>query len=104
MTVPWKQIIDWAPQIISLSRELLGRARTSRSAATLVRAEDSTDLAARVAALEENERRQAELVERMAAQQAQLSGAVTALHRRQRVLIGAIVVLAILLAWKLLYP
>lgn len=102
MPVPWKQIIDWTPQIISLSRELLNRARKSRPSESPVRVADPTDLDARLSALEENERRQAELVNSMAEQIAQLSRAVTALHRRQRWLIGAVVLLAGVLLWKLL--
>lgn len=104
MPVPWKQIIDWAPQIISLSRELLARARTTRPSESPVRAADPSDLNARIVALEENERRQAELVDRMATQIAQLTRAVTALHRRQRWLIGAVVLLAAVLVWKVLWP
>ena len=104
MPVPWKQIIDWAPQIITLSRELLTRSRTTRPAGPPARTADSTDLGARIAALEENERRQAELVDRMATQIEQLTRAVTALHRRQRWLIGGVVLLAGVLLWKLLRP
>ncbi|MDR2214586.1 MAG: hypothetical protein LBE59_01955, partial [Nevskiaceae bacterium] len=66
MVVPWKQILAFTPQILDLSRELLERARGTKPAAKLVRATDPEDVAARVTALEENERRQAELVERMA--------------------------------------
>ena len=102
MPVPWKQIITWAPQLITLSRELLGRVRATKANASLVRGTDPADVAARVAALEENERRQAELVDRMTEQLAQLSRAVTTLHRRQRWLIGAIVLLAGALLWLLL--
>jgi len=102
MPVPWTQIITWAPQLITLSRELLGRARATKSGATLVPAADPADVATRLAALEENERRQAELVDRMAEQIAHLSRAVTTLHRRQRWLIGAIVLLAGALLWLLL--
>lgn len=101
MAVPWAQIIQWAPQIINLSRDLLGRSRELKGA-PLARAADPDNLADRVAALEENERRQAELVERMAEQQAQLSRAVVQLHRRQRALVAVAVVLAIGLAWALL--
>lgn len=104
MPLPWKQIIDWAPQIISLSRDLLGRQRMPKSADMLVRTQDASDLAARVAALEENESRQAELVDRMAAQQERLTQAVTLLHGRQRILIGVIAVLVVVLAWNLLRP
>jgi hypothetical protein len=68
-----------------------------------VRPGEDGDLALRVAALEENERRQAELVERMAKQQAELARAVFTLHRRQRWLIASCAVLAVLLviAWAL---
>ena len=102
MPVPWTQIITWAPQLITLSRELLGRARATKTGASLAPSPDPADMAARMAALEENERRQAELVDRMAEQIVQLSSAVTVLHRRQRWLIGAIVVLAGALLWLLL--
>lgn len=100
MAVPWTQIIQWAPQIIDLSRELLQRARRMGSAEKqLVRAANQEDLAARIAALEENERRQAELVDRMAVQQEQLSRAVVSLHRQTRWLTAVVVVLAGLLLW-----
>ena len=102
MPIPWKQLIVFTPQIIDLSRELLRRARGKPGDTTLVRASDEGDVAQRLAALEENERRQAELVERMATQQAELSQAVVTLHRRQLWLIGTVVVLAVLFAWRLL--
>jgi hypothetical protein len=101
--VPWAKLLMFTPQIIDLSRELLKRARGGQSAGTaLVRAEEPTDLAQRLAALEENEQRQAELVERMATQQAELSQAVVVLHRRQRWLMAAVAVLGALLVWKLI--
>jgi hypothetical protein len=58
MAVPWTKIIGWAPQILSLSQQLLTRSKLMRPGENLVRAADSADLAARVAALEENELRQ----------------------------------------------
>lgn len=99
MPVPWKQLLLFTPQIIDLSRELLKRVRGTPTAIPLVRAADPGDLPQRVAALEDNERRQAELVERMATQQAELSKAVVALHRRQRWLIAAVAALAVLFSW-----
>jgi hypothetical protein len=101
MAVPWKQLIVFAPQIIDLSRELLKRARGNPAGTELVRAAEPDDVAQRVAALEENEHRQAELVARMATQLADLSKAVTVLHRRQRWLIGAVAVLGVVLVWVL---
>jgi hypothetical protein len=97
MPVPWAKLLVFAPQIIDLSRELLKRAKAPPAGTQLVRAAEPENVALRVAALEENERRQAELIERMATQQADLSKAVTVLHRRQRWLIGAVVVLGVLL-------
>lgn len=99
MAVPWKQLLVWTPQILDLSRELLERARGTKASAKLVRAADPADLAERIAALEENERRQAELVERMATQQVRLSRAVTVLHRNQWILISVVVVLVGLVVW-----
>lgn len=101
MPLPWAKLLMFTPQIIDLSRELLKRARAKPGEGELVRAVDPGDLPQRIAALEENERRQAELVERMAQQQGELSKAVLILHRRQRWLIAAIVVLTILLAWRI---
>jgi hypothetical protein len=100
MAVPWVQILRWAPQIIGLSSDLLQRSRRTPPAAPPAHLHDRSDLEERLVALEENERRQAELIERMAEQQALLSRAVLALHRRENVLIGALVVLAALLAWQ----
>lgn len=90
MAVPWMQIVQLMPSIVDLSRDLLKR--TSGASAT-------EPLQARIAALEENERRQAELVKSMADQLAQLTGAVTALHSQLRALIaGQIAVGVIALA------
>jgi hypothetical protein len=100
MFVPWKQLIQFAPQIISLSRELLSRARGTRPAESLVREANPDDLLQRVAALEENERRQAELVDRMATQQAELTQAVVRLHHRLRWLSGGVLLLGAALLWQ----
>jgi hypothetical protein len=105
MAVPWTQIIRWAPQIIVLSRELLQRVRRETDlapAASMSTGEPRPDLARRIIALEENERRQAELVQKMAEQQAELARAVVTLHQRERWLIGACVVLLGLVIWALL--
>lgn len=96
MPVPWTQIIQWVPPIVELSRDLLARARKNRAPLTPVPTPTNPDdVAGRLAALEENERRQAELVNRMAEQIAQLSAAVIAFHRMSRWLTVGVVVLAI---------
>lgn len=88
MPVPWNQIVQLMPSIIDVSRELLRRSRAPLphlpSAAT-------AELEARISALEENEQRQAQLVASMVDQLAQLTTAVTVLHRQvRRLIIGQI--------------
>jgi hypothetical protein len=81
MAVPWLQIVQLVPSILDVSRELLRRSKTSPPS-DAAPPQSHADFAARIVALEENERRQAELVNQMAEQLATLARAVTALHRR----------------------
>ena len=98
MPLPWLQIVRLMPSILDVSRELLKRARR-----TPVEPQDGSDNfpvvatpEARISALEENERRQAELVTSMADQLAQLTAAVTLLHRQVRwLLTGFVITVAI---------
>jgi hypothetical protein len=81
MAVPWLQIVQLVPSILDVSRELLRKSRQLPSPPAIpVEGEDATG--ARIARLEENERRQAELINQMAEQIAQLTRAVTTLHKR----------------------
>jgi uncharacterized coiled-coil protein SlyX len=87
------------PSILDVSRELLKRARRTppgepAGGALTVAGESSPEQ--RIAALEENERRQAELVTTMADQLAQLTTAVTALHLQMRRLLLALGVTALI--------
>jgi uncharacterized coiled-coil protein SlyX len=101
MPVPWAQIVRLMPTILDVSRELMRRTRRAppelpEGANAVVPA--GATLEPRVAALEENERRQAELVTSMADQLAQLTTAVTVLHvqtRRLQVGLGAAAIVAI---------
>jgi hypothetical protein len=82
MPLPWLQIVQLVPSIVEVSRELLKRTR--RLPAPEIDPESPSDaaLAARLVALEDNERRQAELINQMAEQISKLTRAVTALHSR----------------------
>jgi hypothetical protein len=80
MAVPWLQIVQLVPSIVDVSRELLKRSK--RTPESGVPPAGMDEAAARIAALEENERRQAELVNQMAQQLDALAVAITALHRR----------------------
>ena len=82
MPVPWLQIVQLVPSILEVSRELMKRTKQTPPSAQLPVSPSYDDLAARVANLEENERRQAELVAQMAEQLAGVARAVTDLHRR----------------------
>lgn len=81
MPVPWLQIVQLVPSILDVSRELMKRTKQAPPAPALA-SPSYEELAARVASLEENERRQAELVAQMAEQLAGIARAVTDLHRR----------------------
>ena len=99
MPVPWLQIVSLMPSILDVSRELLRRTRKLPPAeleppnGTGERADPT---GARIRALEENERRQAELIKSMADQLAQLADAATVLHKVTRWLMGGLVVAAVL--------
>lgn len=84
MPLPWLQIVQLVPSIVDVSRELL---RKTRRTPELDAAPDAGSgvalLEARIKALEDNERRQAELVNQMAEQIAVLTRAVTDLQQRQ---------------------
>ena len=101
MAVPWLQIIQWVPSILDLSRDLLRKSRQPPPPGS----DPAAELQLHIAALQENERRQAELIARMAEQSATLSEAVTALHRQLRftqIAAGVAMTLAVvgcLIAW-----
>lgn len=84
MAVPWLKIVQWVPSILDVSRELLRKTQGAPEPPGPARQPDR--LLARVMALEENERRQAELIARMAEQLGQLAEAVTYLHKRVQML------------------
>jgi hypothetical protein len=97
--VPWLKIVQLAPSIIDMSRELLKLSKkTPEQAPTVLNTlESESELARRIVALETNERRQAELVNQMAQQLEVLSEAVTVLHRRMLWLGGTVLTLVLAL-------
>lgn len=109
MPVPWIQIVQLMPTILDVSRELLKRSRRSPAdppAERLAATAQPTSLEPRIRALEENERRQAELVSNMAVQLAQLTAAATSLHKQvRRLMLGqattiVIALVAVLIALR----
>jgi phage shock protein A len=99
MPVPWLQIVQLVPSILDVSRELMKRTKKAAPAGAQGPHDiphDVDELAARVASLEENERRQAELVAQMAEQLAGIARAITDLHRRIVWLTAAAVVALLL--------
>jgi hypothetical protein len=97
MPVPWLQIVQLVPSIVEVSRELLKRTKRMPAAedgggdgAPIPQNVD--ELVERILVLEDNERRQAELVSQMAQQMSNLTRAVTSLHRQSLWLGGAAVV------------
>lgn len=100
MAVPWLQIVQLVPSIVEVSRELLKRTKRLPAPEETSLPQSSDELAQRVLQLEENERRQAELVSEMAQQMANLTRAVTALHRQVTWLSGisAVAIISALVA------
>jgi hypothetical protein len=82
MAVPWLQIVQLVPSILDVSRELLRKTKNNAPAGGPIVPQTDSELAARLTALEDNERRQAELVSQMAEQLAAVARAITALHRQ----------------------
>jgi hypothetical protein len=82
MAVPWLQIVQLVPSILDVSRELLRKTKSPAPGVPPGPPQTTDDLAARVVALVENERRQAELVSQMAEQIAALTKAITVLHKQ----------------------
>jgi ABC-type hemin transport system substrate-binding protein len=104
MAVPWAQIVRFMPTIIEVSSELLKRTRRSPSKEVSANGTVLPTLETRVAALEDTERRAAELDSQMAQQLAKLTQAVTALHGQNRRLMwmliatGSVAVIALVVA------
>jgi hypothetical protein len=98
VALPWLQIVGLVPSILEVSRELLKRSkRLPETSLTELATPGDSALAARLEVLEDNERRQAELISQMAEQNAALARAVTTLHTRL-VRLGIAAGIAILLA------
>jgi hypothetical protein len=97
MAVPWVQIVQWVPSILEVSRQLLqeARKRPPPQAAALTGEELPAELVERITTLEENERRQAELLQKMAEHLGLMTSAVSTLHKQQRWLIATQVVLVL---------
>jgi hypothetical protein len=102
MAVPWIQIVQLVPSILDVSRELMKPTKQAPPAAPALASQGDDELAARIASLEENERRQAELVAQMAEQLAGVARAVTDLHKRVLWLTAAAAVAVILAASALI--
>jgi hypothetical protein len=75
MAIPWFQIVKLVPEIVSLSKQLLQQTKTAQPSS-------ARPMEERVAELEANERKQAELVASMAQQIAVITDGVTAMGKQ----------------------
>jgi len=101
MALPWLQIVQLVPSILDVSRELLRKSRRPQEAPGAL-THDTSALETRVTQLEENERRQAELINQMAEQLAALTRLVTVLHQQVKWLAGGLAIALILTVVALL--
>ena len=100
MPVPWLQIVQLVPSIVDVSRELLKK--NKRPPVDPGAPQSHSDLEARIAALEDNERRQAELVTQMAEQLSAMAKLIVDLRSRI-VWLSAGVAIAVVLAVTALF-
>jgi hypothetical protein len=101
MPLPWVRLAQLVPTVLGLSRELLDR-RQGAQARQAAQAQPFKDLEARMAALEETQRREGELVHALAQQSAALAEAADALRRQARTVLVVACVAAALAAVALL--
>ena len=80
MALPWLQIVQLVPSIVDVSRELLKKNRRPEIDPNVPHT--MGEIESRIASLEENERKQAELVSQMAEQLAVLTKMVVELRAR----------------------
>jgi hypothetical protein len=83
--VPWKQVLRYAPQILDGTERLVDLVRSNRATRVDPGAgpvPSELELAERLAALERDQAAQAELLSRLATQQARLSEALRVLSTR----------------------
>ena len=80
MALPWLQLVQLVPSIVDVSRELLKKNRRPEIDPNVPHT--TGEIEARIATLEENERKQAELVSQMAEQLAVLTKMVVELRAR----------------------
>ena len=98
--IPWKQILPYIPTVVDTAKELLGAVKKTDAASA---GTPAVELADRVARLEANERKQAELVQTMAEQQEQLTTSIKILESRVKLLFILVLVLLIALVGLLAY-
>ena len=82
MALPWLQIVQLVPSILDVSRELLKKNKQPPPEARSHAPHTVPELEQRVAALEDNERKQAELVSQMAEQLAVVTKLIVELRSR----------------------
>lgn len=99
MALPWLQIVQLVPSIVDVSRELLKKNKRQPPEPGVP--QTPSELEGRIAALEDNERRQAELVSQMAEQMAALTKLVVELRTRVLWLTAgvAIAIVVAVVAW-----
>jgi hypothetical protein len=95
MALPWLQIVQLVPSIVDVSRELLKKNRRPEFDPNVPHTMNEVE--ARIAMLEDNERKQAELVSQMAEQIAIMTKLVVELRSRT-LWLAAGTVLALILA------
>jgi hypothetical protein len=103
--IPWKSILPYVPTVVETAKELLrnlGKAKTSQEQLSDA-APAPLELAQRVSQLENNEARQAQLVEKMAEQQQKLIESLRILESRVQLLFWFALLLLVVVVALVVY-
>jgi hypothetical protein len=101
--IPWKTILPYVPAVVETAKELLRSASKSKSADLATADASPQNLLQRIEHLETNERKQAELIERMAEQQQQLTESLRIVESRVQVLFWLTLALLVVAVGLLVY-
>jgi hypothetical protein len=101
--IPWKTILPYVPTLVDTAKELLRNVGKPRPTELSAVVSSPQALSLRVAQLENNERRQAELIEEMAEQQLRFIESLRIVESRVQLLLWFVLTLLIMIVALLVY-
>ncbi len=101
--IPWKTILPYVPAVVETAKELLRNASKSKLSGQATADGSPQNLLQRIEQLENNERKQAELIEKMAEQQQKLAESLRIVESRVQMLFWLTLALLMVAVGLLVY-